>query len=69
MSLTAILAVGTELTTGEIVNTNGAWLGDKLEDMGFPIHSQLVVPDERTIIHEALTWLSEKNKLLVVTGG
>ncbi|MGE0763627.1 MAG: competence/damage-inducible protein A [Bdellovibrionales bacterium] len=69
MPTTAILAVGTELTSGEIINSNGAWLGDKLEDLGFQIHSQVVVPDERQTIHETLTWLQRKNTVLVVTGG
>lgn len=33
----AILAVGTELTSGEISNGNAVWLSERLEDLGFEV--------------------------------
>ncbi len=65
----AILAIGTELSTGEIVNTNGAWIGDRLEDLGFQVSLQVIVPDQRDLIKEALTFARQHADLLVLTGG
>lgn len=64
-----ILAIGTELSTGEIVNTNGAWIGERLEDLGFQVSLQIVVPDERQLMKEALTWAKQHGNLIVLTGG
>lgn len=65
----AILCTGTELTSGEIVNTNGAWLGEKLEDLGFRVTSQVLVPDDRTAIAAALDWIKPQADLIIVGGG
>lgn len=65
----AILCTGTELTSGEIVNTNGAWLGEKLEDLGFHVTTQVLVPDDRGAIAAALDWIRPQADLIVVGGG
>jgi nicotinamide-nucleotide amidase len=33
----AVLSIGTELTRGEIVNTNASWLAEALTDHGLDI--------------------------------
>ncbi len=65
----AILCIGTEITSGEIVNTNGAWLGERLEELGFEITSQVVVPDDKDLILDAIDWIKLQADLLVVSGG
>lgn len=64
-----LLAIGTEITSGEISNSNGAWLSERLEDLGFEVRTHVVVPDDRALILESLNWLSRDTALLVVTGG
>ena len=65
----SILAVGTELTTGQIVNKNAAWLSDKLKFFGITVLKQITVPDDRILIRESLDWLSPTSDLIFVTGG
>ena len=33
----AILSIGTELTRGELINTNAAWLSEELTKLGFDV--------------------------------
>jgi len=65
----AILTTGTELTSGETVNTNAAWLAEKLEAMGFAVVAHVSVPDDKKLIKDALEWLKPRAKLVVVGGG
>jgi molybdenum cofactor synthesis domain-containing protein len=65
----AILAVGTELTTGQIQNRNAAWLSGKLEELGIPVALHETVPDDRALIRSALERCQGAAGLLLVTGG
>lgn len=65
----AVLAIGNELTSGQILNRNAAWLSQKLEDLGIAGAAHLVVPDDRPLILEALRYLSGVAKYVFVTGG
>jgi molybdenum cofactor synthesis domain-containing protein len=66
---TTILAVGTELTTGQISNRNGQWISKKLNELGFACASHVVVPDDRKLILEALAWAETQADVIFVTGG
>ena len=69
-SMTAvILSIGTELTRGELVNTNAPWLAAQLTELGFDIVAVDTVKDTRADIVAALRRLSATAKVLVVTGG
>ena len=65
----ALLTIGTEITSGEITNTNSVWLSERLEALGFPIVAQVSVPDNSKLIQWALDCMSQKSTLLVLTGG
>src|SRR5262245_31312761 len=65
----AILSIGTELTRGELVSTNAAWLGDRLTANGFEVTNIEVIPDDRPIIVETLLRLAARHRVVVVTGG
>lgn len=64
-----ILAVGTELTTGQIINSNAAWLASQLTEAGLEPMVHWTVPDDRQLIREALDAAAAKTSLLIVTGG
>ncbi len=64
-----ILAVGTELSTGEILNRNGAFLSDRLQNLGVATLNQVVVPDHREEIIKALQWMVGRSPYIFVTGG
>jgi len=64
-----ILTIGTEITTGQIVNTNGPFLGQKLDDIQYksPIH--ISVPDDKNYITGALEYLKKRVSFILTTGG
>ena len=64
-----VLAVGTELTTGQIINRNAAWISEVLDKMGIEVLFHLTVPDERERILEGLKTCANASELLFVTGG
>ena len=65
----AILGIGTELTDGQIVNKNAAWISKKLKTLGLTTSAHLVVPDERTLMRDGLEFCASKADLIFITGG
>lgn len=65
----SILAVGTELTIGQIVNKNASWISAQLKNYGVQVVMHLTVPDDRKLILEALKWVENQSELIFVTGG
>ena len=65
----AILCIGTELTRGEIVNTNATWLSETLTALGFEVTEVECVDDNRGRIQSALTRMGAEHDVIVSTGG
>ncbi|AKU96811.1 Molybdopterin binding motif protein [Labilithrix luteola] len=65
----AVLSIGTELTRGELVNTNASWLSAALTDLGFEVIEQAVVDDEKERIVATVERLSRLVPVIVCTGG
>ncbi len=65
----SILSIGTELTTGQILNRNSHWLAEKIYAYGISPHIHLAVPDDRKLILQALDFCASQSDLLFVTGG
>jgi nicotinamide-nucleotide amidase len=65
----AVLSIGTELTRGELVNSNAAWLAAELTAIGFEVLEHDVVDDDRARIGAALSRLSTEARVVVATGG
>jgi nicotinamide-nucleotide amidase len=65
----AILSIGTELTRGEIVDSNSAWLAAELTEAGFDVWTKWGVPDDVERISLALRALSERHRFIIATGG
>jgi nicotinamide-nucleotide amidase len=65
----AILCIGTELTRGELQNSNATWLAESLTAIGFEVLAVDCVDDDRERIEQALTRLSQAHAVLVCTGG
>src|ERR1700742_2834866 len=66
---TAVLCIGTELTRGEITNTNATWLSEELTLIGHEVAETVVVPDDRAAIREVLGRLGAAHKVIISTGG
>jgi len=67
--MVGILAVGTEITTGQILNTNTQWLSSELLELGIKTTYQIAVPDQTDEIKAALKFLQNHCSILIVTGG
>ncbi len=65
----SVLGIGTELTTGQILNRNGQWISTQLWILGVATAAQLVVPDDRDLILSALEYCSQHSDIVFVTGG
>jgi len=65
----AVLCIGTELTRGELVNTNATWLASALTDLGFDVIENVVVDDEASRIAATLERLGRSVRVIVCTGG
>ena len=66
---TSILAVGTELLFGQTVNTNAAFLSEKLNHMGFDVMYHFVVGDNPARLKEKLSEAFIDTDLVILTGG
>jgi nicotinamide-nucleotide amidase len=69
MTTAAVLATGTELTRGELVNTNATWLAEGLTSRGFDVVEIATVADDKAEIRAALERQSKKARVIVCTGG
>ncbi len=65
----SILAIGTELTTGQIINKNAASISEKLKACGIETLIHLTVPDDKKLILESLHYIAPQSDLVFVTGG
>jgi nicotinamide-nucleotide amidase len=65
----AILTTGTELTRGELVNGNAAWLSERLTGLGIDVIEHATVPDDSARIANTLARFAREVKLVVCTGG
>lgn len=64
-----ILAVGTELLLGDIVNTNAQFLSQELAAMGIGVLHQTVVGDNEGRLAEALQLALSRSDIIITTGG
>ncbi len=64
-----ILAVGTELLLGQIVNSNATRIGERLADAGLDHFQQTVVGDNEARIAVAIGAACSRAEALIITGG
>jgi len=64
-----ILAVGTEILLGDIVNTNAQYLAKRLADLGISVYHQSVVGDNPERLIEAYRLAFSRSDLVITTGG
>ena len=63
-----VVTIGTEITSGEVINTNAAWISTQLEHLGCRVHSHVTVRDADQEILDALESV-KSGEIVVVTGG
>ncbi|WP_019231924.1 molybdopterin-binding protein, partial [Streptococcus massiliensis] len=64
-----IIAVGTEILTGQIVNTNAQFLSEKLASLGIDVYFQTAVGDNEERLLSILEIARRRSDLVILTGG
>ncbi|MCP1639504.1 nicotinamide-nucleotide amidase [Streptococcus gallinaceus] len=64
-----IIAVGTEILTGQIVNTNTQFLSEKFAELGIDVYFQTAVGDNEERLLSILGIASKRSDLVVLCGG
>ena len=64
-----IIAVGTEILTGQIVNTNAQFLSEKLAEIGVDVYFQTAVGDNEARLSSLLEIAQNRSSLVILTGG
>jgi nicotinamide-nucleotide amidase len=64
-----IIAVGTEILLGSLVDTNTAWLSRRLAASGIAVHRHTAVDDDRDRLVAALSGAAARADLVLSTGG
>ncbi len=64
-----VVAVGTELLLGQVVNSNVAAIGRRLADAGFDAHFQTTVGDNFDRLVDALRMAAARADAVILTGG
>lgn len=64
-----IIAVGSELLLGQIVNSNARFLSRQLAEIGVNVYFHTVVGDNSARLKQALEIAEERSQLVILTGG
>lgn len=64
-----VITIGDELLIGQVVDTNSAWLGKELNNIGVRIQQITSISDSRNAILEALKNAEQAADIVLITGG
>lgn len=64
-----IIAVGTELLLGDIINTNAQYIARRLANLGIDVFHQSVVGDNVSRLKEELSLAFSRSDMVITTGG
>lgn len=64
-----IITIGDEILIGQTLNTNAAYIGERLTDLQIKISGSSVVPDSEEIIMKEFNRALSSNDVVLVTGG
>ena len=64
-----VVAIGTELLLGQIVDTNSSWIGEQLALIGIDSHFQVKVGDNFDRMEETIRHALERSDAVICCGG
>jgi len=67
--LAEIITIGDELLIGQVVDTNSAWIGQKLNEIGIKVKQITSVSDDEQHIIDALNEARRRADIILITGG
>src|SRR5438067_2550079 len=66
---TEIISIGSELTSGQNLDTNSQWLSQRLAEIGIPVHWHTTVADDLADNVGALRVAAGRAQLVLISGG
>ena len=69
MANAEIVAIGSELLLGQIVDTNSAWIAQRLTDLGVNLFYKTIVGDNPGRMKDALSRALERSDIVITSGG
>jgi nicotinamide-nucleotide amidase len=69
MANVELLSIGAELLLGETVDTNAAFLGRELAELGLPLSAVRMLPDDRAVLRDAFAEARDRSDVVIATGG
>ncbi|MFQ5728864.1 MAG: CinA family nicotinamide mononucleotide deamidase-related protein [Waddliaceae bacterium] len=64
-----LVVIGNEVLSGFTVNTNAAFIGQKLLRKGYVLSRQVTLPDDKSILQEGLQEALQRSDVVIATGG
>lgn len=64
-----LIAVGTEILTGQIVNTNAQFLSEKMAELGIDVYFQTAVGDNEERLLSVIDIAAKRSELVILCGG
>ncbi len=64
-----IISIGTELTSGEKLDTNSQWLSLELSQLGIPVRFHTTMADDKAAMLEVCRTAVQRSDFVLVTGG
>ncbi|MCS7076749.1 MAG: competence/damage-inducible protein A [Bacteroidia bacterium] len=64
-----ILTIGEELLIGQTINTNAAWISEKLNEIGLKTYRHTTITDDKEIIKNTLQEIAQRADIILTTGG
>ncbi len=66
---TELIIIGDEILQGRTIDTNSAYIGQKLEQIGISVSKKIVVKDEKAEIEKALKSALDETDIIITAGG
>jgi competence/damage-inducible protein CinA-like protein len=67
--LAEIITIGDEILIGQIIDTNSAWLGTELSNIGVSVKQITSISDDKQHILDALALAEKRADIIIITGG
>ena len=64
-----IITIGDELLIGQVIDTNSAFIAQKLNAIGVTVQQRIAVGDDAISITNALDTAIQKSQIVILTGG
>ena len=65
----SIVTIGDEILIGQIVDTNSAWIAQRLNEIGLQVHKIYSIPDTEVAILRTLKRAAKLTDIIIMTGG